>query len=142
MKAAYYLRAQTFEAPSIKHTKVQFTIKSDEDKACRTNIMFDNRVCRGNTYSNPVITEDQKRNQRVYEREQAARLRHQDILRNRQVRRNCKLCFSSRSSVSRSTTFGTPRSSMETQIVVSLCNSSACSRSCSWRPSQPCPPKP
>lgn len=94
MKAAYYLRAQTFEAPSIKHTKVQFTIKSDEDKACRTNIMFDNRVCRGNTYSNPVITEDQKRNQRVYEREQAARLRHQDILRNRQVRRNCKLCFS------------------------------------------------
>jgi len=75
MKAASYLRAQNFAAPSIKQTNY-YPINHDENIPCRTNnIMFDNRVCRGNTYSNPVITEDQSRNQRVYEREQSARRR-------------------------------------------------------------------
>ena len=61
-----YLQAQTFEAPSIKQTqikKIQSSKDEEEDSLnFRTNIMFDNRVCRGNTYSNPVITENQKRN--------------------------------------------------------------------------------
>ena len=61
-----YLQAQIFEAPSIKQTQIKkFQSSKDEEEDSlnfRTNIMFDNRVCRGNTYSNPVITENQKRN--------------------------------------------------------------------------------
>lgn len=36
------------------------------------NIMFDQRVCRGNTYAKPVITEDQRRNRHCFERHQLA----------------------------------------------------------------------
>ena len=89
MKAACYLRAQNFEAPSIKVAKNQ-SKKSHEGKNCRTNIMFDNHVCRGNTYSNPIITEDQKRNQGVYERERLARLHIAKIRKNLQVRQTIK----------------------------------------------------
>jgi hypothetical protein len=88
MKAAYYLRAQNFEAPSINQTNIQSVPRSDEGKlGIPKNIMFDNRVCRGNTYSNPVITEDERRNQRVFETEQSIKFRHRELLRKKRVRK-------------------------------------------------------
>jgi hypothetical protein len=67
-----YLRAQNFAAPSIiPPTNI---INYDEDMTIRTNnIMTDPRICRGNTHAKATLTEDQRRNRHVYEREQASR---------------------------------------------------------------------
>ncbi len=82
MKASYYLRAQNFAAPSVNDnhvTKRSNWYGNDDDDSsrnglvCTNNIMFDNRVCRGNTYATPVFTEDQRRHQEVYKRTQQAR---------------------------------------------------------------------
>ena len=40
-----------------------------DDLVCRSNIMFDCRVVRGNTYASPVVTEDQMRNREAYEKD-------------------------------------------------------------------------
>mmetsp|Transcript_16998 Transcript_16998/g.34890 ORF Transcript_16998/g.34890 Transcript_16998/m.34890 type:complete len:171 (-) Transcript_16998:73-585(-) len=45
---------------------------------CTNNIMFDSRVVRGNTYASPVITDDQKRNRKAYERNHRARLAREE----------------------------------------------------------------
>jgi hypothetical protein len=77
MKVSHYLRAQNFAAPSVNDNdshKKSFRQNDDEmQMLCTNNIMFDSRVCRGNTYATPVFTEDQRRNQEVYERTQNAR---------------------------------------------------------------------
>lgn len=82
MKASYYLRAQNFAAPSVNDNNVtkrsNWYGNDDDDSSrnglvCTNNIMFDNRVCRGNTYATPVFTEDQRRHQEVYKRTQQAR---------------------------------------------------------------------
>ena len=69
-----YLRAQNFAAPTVKPITNPLHYSVDGSQSCRTNnIMFDARVCRGNTHANPVISEDQMRNREVYERTQNAR---------------------------------------------------------------------
>lgn len=84
MKASYYLRAQNFAAPSVNDNNNNikkynwYGDENDDDSsrngiACTNNIMFDSRVCRGNTYATPVFTEDQRRHQEVYNRTQQAR---------------------------------------------------------------------
>jgi hypothetical protein len=87
MKSSSYLRAQNFAAPSINHDNERNEISTTKHKKSslsssinnndimiRTNnIMFDSRVCRGNTYATPVLTEDQRRNKSVYERMQRVR---------------------------------------------------------------------
>lgn len=92
MKPSSYLRAQNFAAPSIndneqnaistKHKKSSHRQSSSSSSSSfnknevmiRTNnIMFDSRVCRGNTYASPVLTEDQRRHKSVYERMQRVR---------------------------------------------------------------------
>ena len=84
MKASYYLRARNFAAPSINddtktskswyNNNVNYDLLKNGTMACCTNnIMFDSRVCRGNTYAKPVYTEDQRRHQEIYKRTQQAR---------------------------------------------------------------------
>ena len=89
MKASYYLRAQNFAAPSVNDNNNDLHKKPFryDEPLCTNNIMFDNRVCRGNTYATPVFTEDQRRNQDVYERVQKARLSLID--KRRKEVRNC-----------------------------------------------------
>ena len=78
MKSSYCLRAQNFAAPSVNdnesHTK---SFRQDDpmnnEFLSTNNIMFDSRVCRGNTYATPVFTEDQRRHRDIYERTQRAR---------------------------------------------------------------------
>ena len=82
------LRAQNFAAPSVKPTTINYSNVHEESISCRTNnIMFDSRVVRGNTYSNPVMTEDQKRNRIVFEREQVARIKYLERIKHE---KNCK----------------------------------------------------
>jgi hypothetical protein len=45
----------------------------ENNLAASNNIMFDNRVVRGNTYSAQVVTQEQSRQQAVYERNENAR---------------------------------------------------------------------
>ena len=83
MKPSSYLRAQNFAAPSIndneqneistKHKKSSHRQSSSSSSSRTNNIMFDSRVCRGNTYAAPVLTEDQRRYKSVYERMQRVR---------------------------------------------------------------------
>jgi len=85
MKASsHYLRAQNFSLPSLhndNNNKLKYKSFHNHDKnftnddvlICTNNIMFDSRVCRGNTYATPVLTEDQRRNKSVYERIQKSR---------------------------------------------------------------------
>ena len=73
MKASYYLRAQNFAAPSLLANTLTF--RGEDVQLTTNNIMFDSRVYRGNTYARPVLTEDQKRNQKVFEHAQLARRR-------------------------------------------------------------------
>ncbi len=76
MKASYYLAAQNFVAPSVNENEIhQKSFRQDDNNEilCANNIMFDSRVCRGNTYATPVLTEDQRRHHEFYERTQKAR---------------------------------------------------------------------
>ena len=82
MKASYCLRAQNFAAPSVNDNnnikKYNWYGDDEYDSSrngivCTNNIMFDSRVCRGNTHATPVFTEDQRRHQEVYNRTQHAR---------------------------------------------------------------------
>ena len=85
MKASsHYLRAQNFSLPSLhndNNNKLKYksfhnhdrNFTNDDVLIYTNNIMFDSRVCRGNTYATPVLTEDQRRNKSVYERIQKSR---------------------------------------------------------------------
>lgn len=75
MKASYYLRAQNFAAPSVNEINNNNIHDNPLNHGIvyTNNIMFDSRVCRGNTYATPVFTEDQRRHQEVYKRTQQAR---------------------------------------------------------------------
>ena len=55
----------------------------ENDLVCTNNIMFDSRVCRGNTYAAPVLTEDQKRMREIKERKHLARLARKEEYRER-----------------------------------------------------------
>jgi hypothetical protein len=47
--------------------------EGDENIMASNNIMFDNRVVRGNTYAAQVITQEQQRQEQVYDRNDRAR---------------------------------------------------------------------
>jgi predicted DNA binding protein len=74
-----YLLAQNFAAPSMMTPSVSSSIKSYEKEMKsplnNSNIMIDPRICRGNTYTRTVLTDDQRRNRDVYEREQTSKRR-------------------------------------------------------------------
>ena len=80
MNSSYYLRAQNFAAPSVNENDLKYNSfgynddsMNNENTCFTNNIMFNSRVCRGNTFSTPVLTEEQRRNRNVYERTQLAR---------------------------------------------------------------------
>jgi len=76
MTTASVLRAQNFDAPNVENNS--WKRQDDDVILCTNNIMFDNRVYRGNTYSKPVVTEVQRRHEEFCKRNQKARQRGRD----------------------------------------------------------------
>jgi predicted DNA binding protein len=70
-----YLRAQNFAAPSMMTGSIKSYEKVMKSPLNNSNIMIDPRICRGNTYTRTVLTDDQRRNRDVYEREQTSKRR-------------------------------------------------------------------
>ena len=97
MRARSSLRAKNFAAPVANHnhhtsSSSSFGGKNNNhhlynhdvnDLVCTNNIMFDSRVCRGNTYAAPVLTEDQNRMRKIKERKHLARLARKEEYRER-----------------------------------------------------------
>lgn len=72
--AAYDFSAAPQSVP-IKRNAAAAKYRDDEENmlSAGNNIMFDSRVVRGNTYAAQVVTQEQQRQQQVYNRNEKAR---------------------------------------------------------------------
>ena len=75
MASAAYDFSNAPQSVPIKRNAAAAKYRDDEENMLHAgnNIMFDSRVVRGNTYAAQVVTQEQQRQQQVYNRNEKAR---------------------------------------------------------------------